>query len=383
MKKKNIVIMVLLSLLILVSGQTSVHADQSLAVSVNAVLPKNQHNKDVTYYDLRMQPNQKQELDFELNNSSDKDQKILLQINNATTNDAGSIDYSDRGGKVKRDNTLKLALSDVAQVPKEVTVKAKSKQVVKIKLTMPAEKYNGSILGGIRVTTPDEEEKKDAKDSGGMKIKNKVAYSVAINLTETDEPVKAELDLLKVFPGQTAGRNVVKANVQNSQPTVLEDIEYYAEVTKEGNKKVLHKAQAQKYRFAPNSNFNFDVSWESQPFKAGKYTLNMRAESKDTKQKWNWTKNFEITENDAKKFNKTAVDLDQDNTKLYIIIGLITLLLLIILIIIFIFLKKKKEEQRRIQLKKRKKAGKNPNRRPNRGGPGSGPRPKQKPRPKK
>lgn len=306
---------------------------------------------------------------------------MLLQLNNATTNDSGTIDYSDRGGKVKRDNSLKLSLTDVAEVPKEVIVKANSKEVVKIKLNMPSQEFKGMILGGIRVTTPDEEDKADKEKGGGMKIKNKVAYSVGINLTESDDKVKAALDLIKVFPGQTAGRNVVKANIQNNQPTVLEDIEYYGEVTKQGNDKVLHKASAEKYRFAPNSNFNFDISWESQPFKAGKYTLNMRAESKETNQKWKWSKDFEITENESKKFNKTAVDLDQDNTKLYIIIGVIALILLIILVAVFIIIKKKKEEERRLELKKRKKANKKPNRKETGGH--SKPRPNPKSRPRK
>lgn len=72
MNKKRVLLVALLSLFFLTLGNLTARAEQSLAVSVNAVLPKNQHNKEVTYYDLRMKPGQKQELDFELTNASKK-----------------------------------------------------------------------------------------------------------------------------------------------------------------------------------------------------------------------------------------------------------------------------------------------------------------------
>ncbi len=346
MKKKINLALLLTSFLMMIIGTTHVVADDNLAVSVNAVLPENQKNKDVTYYDLRMKPNQKQELDFELHNSSNKDQKVLLQINNATTNDVGGIDYSDRGGKVKRDESLKVALTDVAEVPKEVTVKAKSTKVIKIKLTMPKEEFKGEILGGIRVTSPDEDLKKEDTQKGGMQIKNKVAYTVGISLTESDKKMNADLKLLKVFPGQTAGRNVIKAKVQNTAPTILEEIKYEASITQKGKTEVLHKTSAEQYRFAPNSNFNFDIDWENKPFEAGSYTLKMKVESKETGQKWDWNKDFAITRQEAKKLNDKAIELDKDNKLLYIIIGLL-IAIIIILIILVIFIKKKNKKNRK------------------------------------
>ena len=191
MKKIN-KLMTLLGLFVLfisVNG-LNVIADGNMAVSVNAILPENQHNKEVTYYDLRMTPGQKQELDFELNNPSDKDETVKIEINNGTTNDSGSIDYSDRGKAYKRDNSLKLALTDVAKAPDKVVVKANSKETIKIKLDMPKEAFDGIIVGGIRVSKADEKDDANAdKSSGGMQIKNKVAYTVGLNLSESDKEV--------------------------------------------------------------------------------------------------------------------------------------------------------------------------------------------------
>ena len=356
MKKLKWIQGLMLFLLFIGVSGPKVNADGNMAVSVNAILPDNQFNKDVTYYDLRMKPGQKQEIELELNNPSDKDEMIKIEINNGTTNDSGSIDYSDRSEEYERDNTLKLALSDVATTNETVTVKANSKEVVKIKLDMPNEEFDGRIIGGIRITKADEKED-ETKDSsaGGMQIKNKVAYTVGLNLSENDNEVKAELDLLKVFPGQTGGRNVVKANIQNNQPQILEAIEYKAHVTAKGKEEILHRGAAENYRFAPNSNFNFDISWESQPFKAGDYTLYMTAESKETGQKWEWKEDFKINAEEAKKLNEKAIDLDKDNTTLYLIIGICLLLLLIILYLVYRYLKKKKEIKRRQELKRKRR----------------------------
>ncbi len=345
----------LLMVILLTFNIRQVHAEGDLAVSVNAILPENQHNKDVTYYDLRMTPGQKQELELELSNSTDKDQKVNLEINNGTTNDSGVIDYSNRGKDSKRDDSLKIALSDIAKIPNEVLVKAKTKETVKIKLEMPENEFKGIVIGGIKVTEADDKNKKQDKSSEGMKIKNKIAYTIGLNLSESDKEMKAELDLLKAFADQTGGRNVVKANVQNNQPQILEDITYKAEVFEKGKKEVLHKSSAEGYRFAPNSNFNFDVSWESQPFKAGYYNMHMTAESKKTGQKWEWDKEFEITSTEAKKLNAKAIDLDKNNTLLYVVIGLSILLLIIISYVVIKKVLKKKEEKRRKELKKRKK----------------------------
>lgn len=354
---KKIVQIVVVIVILLVGVPNLAWAEGTLAVSVNAILPENQYNKEVTYYDLRMKPGQKQELDFELTNPTDKDEKIKLEINNGTTNDTGAIDYSNRGESYQRDSSLKLGLTDIATVPEEVVVKANSKETVKIKLDMPEESFSGVLVGAVRVTQSDEAEadSKAKKESGGMQIKNKVAYTVGLNLSETDDEVKAELDLINAFAGQTGGRNVIKGNVQNKEPQVLEEITYEARVTKKGSNDTLHESRAENYRFAPNSNFNFDVSWESQPFKAGDYTYHMKAESKETGQKWEWTKDFKINAEEAKELNKKAIDLDKDNTMLYIMIAIGLLILIILLLLVYIKVKSKKEEKRRKELKKKKR----------------------------
>ena len=319
----------------------NVKAEEGLSTSMRAILPENQRNKEVTYYDLRMEPGQKQELELELTNPSDKDELISLEINDATTNDVGAFDYTNRGNDYTRDASLKLSVTDIATIPEEVLVKANSKENVKIKLEMPEEEFSGLIVGGIRITQSETKDKE--KSTGNMEIKNRVAYTVGMTLSESDEEVRADLDLKKAFASQTNGRNVIKGNVQNSEAQPLEAITYIGKVTKKGSKTALHESRVQNYRMAPNSNFNFDVSWNNEAFKAGKYTYYLTAESKETGQKWDWEKDFTIKSDEAKRLNNSAIELQKDNKNLYIILGVLLFLLVVLCGFVYIQMKKNKK----------------------------------------
>lgn len=148
-----------------------------------------------------MEPGQKQELELELTNPTDKDELISLELNDATTNDVGAFDYTNRGKDYKRDDSLKLSVTDVANIQDEVLVKAKTTVTIKIKVEMPEQAFKGLLVGGIRVIQGEKDTEKS--DSSNMEIKNKVAYTIGMTLSESDDEVKAELDLLKAFASQT------------------------------------------------------------------------------------------------------------------------------------------------------------------------------------
>ncbi|WP_265455813.1 DUF916 and DUF3324 domain-containing protein [Enterococcus sp. HY326] len=329
-------------------------ASDNLQVSVKAILPENQAS-DVTYYDLRMTPGQQQDLELQLTNSSDQEQTVSLTITNATTNSTGSIDYSLRGEEYERDNTLQIGMSDLVTVPETVTVPANSTVSTQLSVKMPEESFDGMILGAVRVSLPEDEESETADSGSGVSIKNQIAYTVGLKLQETDTEVPAELDLLNVAAGQTSGRNAVLVTLQNNQANVLEDITYSAQVYRDGSDEVLHEANVTGYRFAPNSHFDYVISWEGQRFQAGTYRLRMTADSEATGQHWEWDQTFEITADEAKKLNESAIDLDEDNTLLYIIIGLSILGLVILLIVLLVYLKKRKDRRRREEALRRRK----------------------------
>ncbi|MBC1575582.1 DUF916 and DUF3324 domain-containing protein [Listeria booriae] len=294
--------------------------------SVTAVIPDNQIDKTKTYFDLRMKPGQKQDLEVVLKNDTDKEITIETNANTAVTNDNGIVDYSQTDPKL--DKSLKTPFSSIAKTDDEVVLPKNSSKTIKVIVTMPAESFDGIILGGLQFI---EKEGDDAKKDGGegVQIKNRYAYVVGVQLSENDTVVEPDMKLHEIKAQQINYRNAVTANLQNPEATLIKPLAIDAKVYKSGDDQVLHQAKRDGLRMAPNSNFNYAIDWENQPLKAGKYRLKMVATSGD--KTWKWDEEFTIKGDDAKKYNETAVDLEKDYTWWYIAGGALAVILLVFL----------------------------------------------------
>ena len=356
-------VMFFLSLTFLVSFSPVYGAE--VPISVKAILPDNQIAKDAGYYDLKVKPGEKQELSFQLYNQGEKDATVNIEINPAYTGDGGSFVYTE--DDTNKDSSLKFPLSSIAASEQTVSIPAKGTAVTKVKLEIPEEPFEGLILGAIRVTSADTKEQETGESKQGFNISNNFAYSVAIQLRESDDLPKSELKIKKVFASQVAGRNTVKINLQNPTATIIDNVSYEASVSKKGDSTPLHETKVKGYRVAPNTNYNIPISWENQPFAAGTYTAEVKAKSEDTGQEWTFDQEFVISAKEARELNEQAVDLEKDYL-LYVIIGAAAfVLLVIILIIVLVILSKKKKKRKaaakRARQKKRKK-GKEHDKRP-------------------
>ncbi|WP_086314708.1 hypothetical protein A5821_002317 [Enterococcus sp. 7F3_DIV0205] len=337
----------LLSLIVIVAKP-----EVGSAVSVKPILPKNQHNSEATYYDLRMKPSQEQELNLELANTSDTEQKVTFQINDATTNDSGDIDYSDRSKSISRDKSLKISLKDIATIESELIIPAKKTITTRVYLKMPENKFDGMILGGIKVVSSEKNNKLSDSDD---KRQDKKTYIVAVKLTETDTPIVAKLNLLTILSSRESNKTVIKATIQNDQAVNLEDIEFVAKVYKKDSDQLFSQSKVTGYRMAPNSSFVFKLDEENKKFSAGKYQIELTAKSKATNQEWQWKKELEIAKSDNRK-DRTAKDVtDKEKIMLYTIICVITFVLLLLLLLILLILRKRKEKRYEEALYHRKK----------------------------
>ncbi|MBO0473343.1 hypothetical protein IGL98_003305 [Enterococcus sp. DIV0840] len=342
---------------VLIVGPFSTAYGEKIPISVKAILPDNQVTKDAGYYDLKVNPGEKQELSFQLYNQGDKDATVNININPAYTGDGGSFVYTE--DETNKDSSLKFPLSSIATSEQTVSIPAKGTTVTKVTLDIPSEPFEGLILGAIRVTSADAGEKKKEETKKGFNISNNFAYSVAIRLRESDDLPKSDLALKKVFASQVAGRNTVKVNLQNPTATIIDTVSYDAAVSKKGENAPLHETKVKGYRVAPNTNYNVPISWENQPFTAGTYVAKVKAKSEDTGQEWTFDQEFVISAKEAKELNEQAVDLEKDYMT-YVLIGAgIFAILVIFLIILLIVLskrkKKRKEQARRARQKKQKK----------------------------
>ena len=330
-------------------------AEGSMAYSAKANIPENQINKTLTYFDLKMEPGQEQEITLTVSNSSDKQTTIILSPNIATTNQNGVIDYSQTKGKL--DSTLKTPLSSVISKEQEVTLAPNETKQVPFTLKMPDKSFNGLLLGGFYVTKKEEaEDSKEAEKN--VQIKNNYSYVIGIQLRESLEEVKPQLKMNQIKPALLNYRTAVTVNLQNTEATIIKEFDVHAKVRKKGNGTVLHEATKTDMSMAPNSNFDFPISWDNQSLEPGTYTLDMTAKSGENQ--WTFEEDFTISAKESKTLNTDAVELEKKapNWTLIIlsVIGAMTLLIGGMLYLIYKH-KKKKEAARkaRIRMQKRRK----------------------------
>lgn len=321
--------------------------DEALSFTMGIVPASNQINKDATYFDLKVKPNQEQDLKVVVSNTGKKDKKIRVTPTNAITNQNGVIDYSPQAKDFKTDDTLKHPFSTLVGEGQTVDVQAGKNKEVTFKLKAPSETFKGLILGGFVADLPDDE-KKDEKGGGGVKIVNKFQVVKAVMLRSNEDKISPDLKLNAVKPALVGSRTAVTANLQNIEPVMFGKMKVEAEVTKKGSDETIKKEVKEGLEMAPNSNFDFPIMWNNQRLEPGKYTLKLVASSGD--KKWPFTKDFEIKKEDSDKLNKEAVDLEEPEGLpmwVYILIGVVVLLLLIIIIILIMKSKNKKSSSRK------------------------------------
>ncbi|MCQ6336230.1 MULTISPECIES: DUF916 and DUF3324 domain-containing protein [Bacillus cereus group] len=302
---------------------------------VYTVIPDNQIDKQKSYFNLKMEPKQKQTLTIQLKNDTEKDVVIEPKIHSATTNLNGVIEYGPT--KNKRDSSLPYELGELIQTDKEVTVPAKGSKDLQLQVTMPDQEFKGILAGGITL----EEKKKDTKE--GLSIENKYAYVVGIILQEDDEKVKQDLKLSDVKAGQVNARNVINATLHNPVSTYINKFEIDALITKKGKTEALYTSKKQDMQMVPNSNFDYPISLDGKKLEPGTYTLHLKAKSSE--ESWDFKKDFTIEAGEAKQFNDKDVSIEGPNY-LWYIVGLLFILLAGLLW--FLFWKRKREKQEQV-----------------------------------
>lgn len=303
-------------------------AASSVGYTVKAELPADQLSKQVSYFDLRTQPGQEQQLKVVISNTSNTTQRFAVSVNQAVTNDNGVIDYSQSDPKL--DPSLTVGMKDIftRAADQHVTVPANAQKTVVLTLKMPATKLRGTLLGGVYVA---QLQGKTAKPTAPISIKNAFAYAIGVELRE-GALVQPNLVLHQVKATQINRRNFITANLQNPEPGLMSGLKVNAQVMKAGQSqlKPLIQQQQSKMGMAPNSNFNFAIPWGNKTLPAGQYVLHLTAQA--GKQNWQFTRNFTIAHKTVKRLNKTVVTpTKQPNHWLYLVLGLIIALLLAII----------------------------------------------------
>ena len=356
MKKLILSVLTVLTMLLVTSP---VKANQ-LNFSVSPVIPENQAQPKLSYFDLLMKAGEKQTVAVDLANSTDKKVTVNVSIANATTNINGVVEYSPN--KIKPDKSLKYQLEKLLKGPKQVILQPKSSQKVEFQVTMPAENFTGLIAGGLTFKQEESEVTANKSKANGVTVNNDYQFVIGFLLQQKTDIVAPVLDLTAVKADLTDSRNSILANFENSAAGYLKNMTVSAKVTKKSADKSLYSLTKSDMSMAPNSNFDLPMSLDKQRFEPGTYTYtavvygqksadgqytygkDANGQPQHYAYRWTFSQDFTITGKQAQALNAKDVSVSPDYSWIYWLIGL-GLILLALLLWFILWKRRKKDDE--------------------------------------
>lgn len=283
---------VLLYIWTLSGSPIPVLAEQSGEVdfAIKAVLPDNQIDQNHTYFDLLMKASQKQTVQVEIWNLTDKELQLEAQVHSATTNENGVVEYGKRD--ILPDDTLLYQMEELISCDSLVTVPANGKALYELHIQMPEKKYKGILAGGVTFQLAGNYETGEVDDEAVFAVQNTYSYVIGIVLRENKKEMQPELMLNEIFYGEQEGIVMLSANIQNIMAAYADDLEVEARITRKATTGTLYQTSKEDMRMAPNSNFDFQVDLKGNALNEGEFTLYIRAATAE--KEWNWEKDFTI-----------------------------------------------------------------------------------------
>lgn len=260
------------------SGAKSDTVNNTVGFTVKAVIPQNQIDSSVTYFDLFMKPEKKQTLKVYVYNQADQDIYIQASAISASTSSNGIIDYKTPD---ILNETLLHPFAQLAEIEHpRLLIKANQHAIVYVDVTMPEEPYDGVVLGSIVITkeleeplntsqpTPDPTPTPAAQN--GAAITNQYSYIIGVKLTMTDTPVSPDFELLQVVPQLVYYRPAITHSILNNQPLIIKGMKMELAITNSDTNEIV--LQTDKIiDMAPNSVIDFPARLERGSLPSGNY----------------------------------------------------------------------------------------------------------------
>lgn len=301
--RKVLVLFLFFSSLSLFIFQPMASAEELAAgFTVEGVPNERQVDKNLSYFYLKEEPEQTDEIKVLLTNDSSEDKTLLVNVVDANTNPNGLVDYT---GNLKNHATLETPLSSiVSELKQEVLVPKNSKVEISLALKMPSERFEGVIVGGVVVS----EKLEDEKATDNLMFKNTYSYTIAIVLTNEDNTEikkRVSVELEKVKPILFDGRKIVQADILNPNSYIFHEAKVSGSIYKKSNNKKIIESKKDGVSIAPHSVYPLMFDWEKRNLEPGTYIFRGQVEAGD--EKWDFEQEFNITEEQANKINEKAV----------------------------------------------------------------------------
>lgn len=304
--------------------------DDPTNFTVKTIPSDHQVDKSKSYFDVMGKPDEEITLRYMIANNSGVEQTYLISVNSASTNKNGLINYKEDN----KEPSLPVSLSEIAKVPKEVTVPPVSDKEVEVKIKLPSDPFEGVLVGAIHTRLKGEVE---GSDGSAMSVKNTYGYIIGIVVTESENQPLSKVDKLELKSVENkidVGKKVFHGNLLNPQSAIFDPLTITATITGESGGEPIATKEIEHARIAPHSVLPLELDWGAGVLTAGTYKYKIHAQSNE--KEWTFEDSFTITQEEAKKLNEEAevqVRIPQIWWKAFYGIVAVTVLSLLLIII--------------------------------------------------
>jgi Bacterial protein of unknown function (DUF916)./Protein of unknown function C-terminal (DUF3324). len=340
MKVIKIAIAILMIVMVIMPYNTAEASQIEAGFYVSAMIPSNQTESGLSYFDLHMEPEQVQRLEVEIVNEADTPITVTVEAVSASTNRNGVIDYKTPD---IRDKSLMYPFADIAEVnTPDITVPPNSTKTAVVTLTMPEEYYDGVILGGLVFTRENDSESGDQT----VTVNNIFSYVIGVKLSETDIALSPNFEIAEIVPKIVNYQPVFMHGVRNTEAVIVKGMNVDVYV-KDISGKVHAQMNKTDIDMAPNSVMPLGIEPMQGKISPGKYVSEIQIEYNG--ETYSYSDEFYISGVSAKETNSSAVKTTAPvtgNSDIQIVmIGFILVLCVIIVILLFLLVYKKRENK--------------------------------------
>lgn len=274
---KKIMYSFILSLFFIFAITNYSFAENTPGFSVEAVLPDTQlsESENLSYFDFLVTRNEIQKLKVKVTNSSTSPITINAQLNNASTNKYGVIEYSKNVNDGTTFNTLLTNIATLDETSTTLQAGQSDEFVITINST---QKFNGAVLGGIKLqsSTNGNNGNNTPATSGitGITVKNEFAYVIAIKAQQSTNPVAPDLLPGPLVTPTDASDNTLYARIRNNSGLVVTGTTLNVKVTNRDTSRVVLRNEFKDYCFAPSSLLDLYFA-DGKYLGVGRYTINI------------------------------------------------------------------------------------------------------------
>ena len=246
----------ILTLSIIVVLATTILSPSGFAVGGFALspdLPDNQVPQTQGYFDLFVTAGHEQRLTMHLSNHNDFDAVFNISHFTIGTNLHGTLDFS---APVIPDETLQHDFTNIATlgIESRIEVAANTSLEIPVYITIPAEGFDGTILGAIRFLRQATESELEAE---GM-FEHRFAHVMLVRLRNSDSPeISPDFILGDVRAEMVDGNAAIVAEIRNPMPRISAEATVTARIFPLGEGTPILDVTNRNVDFAPNTVFPF------------------------------------------------------------------------------------------------------------------------------